>query len=169
METDKSYQAKIGIEQGAERLFVREDGEFKFFDESVTGEELKYLVWSKTFQTVICNSAGVLSVVNLPSCGTVIFSIVNTAMSNGSACLTSTSAVVGTEMLLLLRGVGNNAKVHVTFSGVSVRGRLASNDLSSIELYGSTNSTASMKMVCTGSSEWSVMEGNESVVENAES
>ena len=157
-ETNGTYQPKVGIEQGADTLYVREDGNMKFFDQDLTGAQLKYLLWSKTSQTIIANTAGVLSVINLPSAGVVIISAADAA-SNASAWLTSTSAIVGTEMLIMMRGAGVAASVFLSLSGVNLVG-LHSGSLSSVLLHLSVAavSNAYLKLLCTAADTWSIMD-----------
>lgn len=163
--TDASYQTDVGIERGGSKLFVRETGYFKFYDQDLTGEQLKYLVWSKTNQTTIINSAGVLSTVNLPSCGVVFISAADAA-SNASAWMTSTSAVIGTEMFILLRGAGVAVSVFVSLSGVTLVG-LGSGNLSSLKLHMSatTVSNAFVHLLCTAASTWSIIDKRGDVTE----
>ena len=167
-EQDSTYQPKVGFGQDNDGLYVREDGEFKFFDIDLTGAELKYLIWSKTYQTVIANTAGVLSVVNLPSAGVVMFSIA-AAASNASAWMTSTSAIVGTEMILMLRGAGVVGSIFVSMSGVTVLG-LHSAGLSSLKLHNSVAavSQAYVKLLCTATDTWSVMDKRGDVTEQGD-
>ena len=164
-ETNATYQPKVGIEQDADKVYIREDGYMKFFDQDLTGAQLKYLIWSKAYQTTIINSAGVLSTLNLPSVGVVLFSIADAA-SNASAWLTSTSAIVGTEMMLLMRGAGVAASIFVSLSGVNLVG-LGSGALSSLRLHMSatTISNAYVKLLCTAADTWSIMDKRGDVTE----
>jgi len=157
-ETSGTYQPKVGIEQGAEKIFVREDGYMKFFDADLTGAQLKYMLWTKTNQTTIINSAGVLSTINLPSAGVVFISAADAA-SNASAWLTSMSAVAGAEMMIILRGAGVAVSVFLSLSGVNLIG-LASGALSSLRLHMSATaiSNAFVHLLCTAADTWSIMD-----------
>lgn len=172
-EADSTYQPKVGLEQDADKLYVREDGYMKFFDQDLSGAQLKYMLWSKTYQTTIANSAGagsgVLSTINLPSCGVVIISAAD-ACSNASAWFTSTSATVGAEMFIITRGAGVAVSVFISTSGVSIVG-LGSTDLSSVILHMSatTVSNAFVHLLCTDTDEWSIVDLRGDVIEQGSS
>ncbi len=165
-EIDSSYSsAKVGIEQGAETLYIKSDGQLKFFDQDVTGSELKALIGAQINVTTIINSAGVLSTTTIPSnTGFVILSIADAA-SDASAFLPSCTQ--GQVMVLMARGVGSIGSVFISnLAGVSIVGFI-SGDMSSISFHLSANSQPFIRFACLSDNEWSVLETAGQVTLNA--
>jgi hypothetical protein len=139
----------------------------------ITASQARALLWNPTQFSIIQEStgagSGVLSVINLPSAGFIIISC-STACSNASAWMTSMTGIPGQRMIIMHRGVGNAASIFISMSGVSVVGTL-SGDLSSFTLHQSATavSQAYIEMVCTGSTEWSIIDQRGSVVQQGSS
>lgn len=149
-------QTKVGILQGGDTIFVKSDGYFNVNGADLTGAQLRSLLYVGLQTSVIANSAGVLSVVNLTSAGVQIFSIADAA-SNASAWFTS-GPVAGQKMFLMMRGAGNAGSVFISTSGVSLVGTI-STDLSSISLQNSADisSVGKLWLECFSDGEWSVV------------
>jgi hypothetical protein len=154
---DNTYQnEKVGRLQGAETLFVKSDGYFNVDDTDLTGAELKTNIYTALQATIIINSAGVLSTINLPSQhGYVVLSITDAA-SNASAWLQSCKK--GQVMVVMGRGAGSIGSVLISLiTGVSLVG-LISGDMSSISFHMSANSQPFIRLACLSDNEWSVIE-----------
>ena len=151
-EIDSSYQPKVGLEQGADGFYMKEDGTFKFYDTDLTGTQLRNMLIKKT---EIKGSGAVLSVINLPK-GYVVLKLV-TGNSNASAWLPSCTA--GDEMVVVLQNfaVESVLSVFISMSGCSLVGTQFS-DLSSISLHTSAASAAWIKFKSFTNDEWSVVE-----------
>lgn len=129
---------------------------FKDSSQAMTAQQMLSVLWAKTQHSVIANTAGVLSVTNLPSVGTIIFSMADAA-SNASAWFTSMAGVVGMQLILFMRGVGSTGSVYISTSGVSIVGT-TSGDISSISIQNSAASSGRLTLVCTDTDEWSIMD-----------
>lgn len=165
----KYPNAKVGFEQGAERLFVDSDGYFNFYSKDVSGAALRNVIYTRTQGTIMINSAGVLSDQGdgtappiLPSLQRVIVFSFTDAASNASARLCS--GFVGQELTLMTRGGGSTGSIviycsgHASgISGVVVVG-LLSGELSSITMRNSAASTGMVKLVCTTDGTWAVVD-----------
>lgn len=156
------------------------DFRFTSSNNTLSAAQMRALLWNQVQFSVIANSAGVLSVLNLPSSGYIIFSIADAA-SNASAWFTSIGNIPGQVMVLFMRGVGSTGSVFISMSGVSVVGTI-SGDLSSISLQNSgifrvgastgvglLSGMGFLKLLCTGADEWSVIEKTGGVVERGSS
>lgn len=164
-EINSTYQPKVGMEQGGDLLYVKADGNFKFFDSDVTGEQLKSLLYTQLQYTTIANSAGVLSVVNLPSQHGIVFLSVADAASNASAWLPSCKT--GQILTIVGRGVGSVGSVLIsTLTGVTIVG-LSVGDVSSIRFNYSAASAPFVRLVATADDEWSVVETKGQIIPQA--
>lgn len=162
-ERDANYcNSKVGIEQDAERIFIDSDGYFNVNSNDITGDQLDKFVQQRALQSIIANSAGVLSVINLPTGQDILIFSIADAASNASAWLTSETLVVGQQRTLIARGVGSVGSIFISMSGISVVGTL-SGDLSSIHLTCSATSFACVKLLATDTSEWSIVGRNTDV------
>lgn len=168
--SDSTYQnSKVTIPQGSDRISFDSDGYMEFYDgNTITGEQLRTFQYTNKLNQIIAASGGAISVVNLPSGGTVFLSLSN-GCSNASAWLTS--CVAGAELYVVIRrnGIGGESvgSVFISLSGVSLVG-LTAQDLSSISLHNSSGSAGYIKFVCLSNNEWSVLERDISkVVERA--
>lgn len=150
---DSTYQnAGINIPQGADRIDIDSDAYLDFYGDAVTGEEAKGVIYNAVNTVVIANSAGVLSVINLPvSAGIIIFSIADAA-SNASAWLTS-GVKAGMRLLMVTRGVGSTGSIIVSTSGVSINDGRVSN----IAIHNSADSAAAIELVGVADEEWAVV------------
>lgn len=166
-EINVNYTTKVGIERGAETLFCREDGNFKFYDADVTGQQMKDLIYLPTQKSTIANSAGALSVINLPSeYGLLAFSLA-TAASNASAWLTS-GVRIGQEMILMALNTNSVASIFISTSGCSVVGNMFA-DCSSISLHNSADSNGYIRLRCYTTDEWTIVERNGASAERSSS
>ena len=160
---DNDYpNSKVGIEQDAERLFIDSDGYFNVAGNDLTGDQIDKFVQQKALQSIIANSAGVLSVINLPTGQDIIIFSLADAASNASAWLTSETLVPGQRRTIITRGAGAAASVFLSMSGISVVGTL-SGDISSIHITHSATSFACLKLLATDTGEWSIIERNTDV------
>jgi len=178
-ETDASYTTKVGIEQKAEKIFVREDGIMKFFDVDFTGLFLRNNLLSRTMRGTTLGSA-VLSNLNsrVTSVGAIVGALSNdipggtwdfvldTGLSLFSMSMPIASEFSGVE--LIFRGAevitdGNVILLAGSAGGDSVLG-LQGSDLSSINL----SADFYLKFVSNGAI-WSVQDRNGSATEQASS
>lgn len=155
-ETSQTYKTKVGIEQDAETIFVREDGNLKFYDTDFTGQELKDMLYTNNQKTEILTSGGKLSTVANLTPG-VYYLRLSAGASNASAWLTSCSA--GDEVKVFLREYSTESvlSVFISMSGCSLVGTHYS-DLSSISLHTSDASAGWIVFHCYTAGEWSIME-----------
>jgi len=159
--------SKVGIEQGAEKLFVDSDGYFNFAGNDVTGQQLNELLYLQMQKSIIANSAGVLSVINLPSTyGLIQFSLA-TAASNASAWLTS-GPRVGQELILQMLTDNSVASVFISTSGCTIIGTRFG-DISSITLHQSAASNGFIRLKCFTAGAWSIIERNGATEERVSS
>jgi hypothetical protein len=153
---DNKYpNSKVGILQGAEKLFIDSDGYFSMNGNDVSGNQLDKFVQQRAQQITIINSAGVLSTINLPTGYDLIIVSVAAAASNASAWLCSETLAIGQKRLLLFRG-DSVGKVFLSTSGISVVGTM-SGEISSISITNSATSFAWIQLLATDTSEWSII------------
>lgn len=172
-EISNTYQEKVGLEQGGDRFYMKEDGEFKFYDTDFTGGNLRNFLKALYTKTIIINSAGVVSANGgsappvLPSNHGLIILSVGEAASNASARLAS--GKVGEVLTIITRGRGSTASVKIMlsggggFSGVSVVGIMGS-VLSSIDMNTSAASQGYVKLQCFTAGTWEVVDLNYTAV-----
>jgi len=170
-EQDKTYQTKVGEDQGGALVFVREDGYMKFFDTDFTGIQLRNFIRTQFTTAIIMNSAGVASAVPgdssppiLPSGIGYIFLSFADAASNASMRLCS--GKVGEEMRFFNRGGGSAWSILVFASGaagsgiagVSLMGRY-SGALSSIRFNASAaGSQVYLQLKCVVEGTWEIVD-----------
>jgi hypothetical protein len=180
---DDTYQnSKVGIEQGADTLFVDSDGYFRLNGTQYSGDTLGELINQLQLNNAtvkIMDSGTVLSGQGdgsappiLPSTyGIIIFSAVATNMS--ARMFSAGSA--GREVILMTRfGSTQSLVIYLSghtsgIAGAAVQGVLDSG-LSSIQLRGSAASHAVVKLVSDGST-WNVVgyeAANNNITLNAE-
>ncbi len=172
--------SEVGFRQDATKFFITEAGFFEFDIDGVlttiTGSQAKALLFYGGQVQVIANSAGVISTINMPSVGYIIYSIADAA-SNASAWFTSIAGTVGQVLTILMRGVGSTGSILMSTSGVSLVG-LISGDLSSIRIQNSgiyrvgastgvalLSGMGYIRLLCTAADEWSVIEKTGGIVE----
>lgn len=150
---DSNYSnTKVGIPQGADRLDVDSDGYLDFYGDAVTGEEAKGVIYNAVNTVIIANTAGVLSVTNLPiSVGIIMFSIADAA-SNASAWLTS-GVKAGMRLMLITRGVGSTGSIIISTSGVTINDGRVSN----FAMRNSADSAAAVELLGIADEEWAVV------------
>ena len=143
-----SANTDIALKQGGDT--------FQFFSEDyeVNATFLRAFLYGKTQVTTIANSAGVLSVTNVPLYdGTVIYSLADAA-SNASAYIQG--AVAGQEKTIVFRTGAVGSIFFSTATGVTLMGPLG--EISSINAHGSAASMPYIKMVGTDTDEWAVVD-----------
>jgi len=151
--SDNTYQnTKVQIPQGAEKISFDSDAELDFYSDSITGEQARDILYRATNTAIIANTAGVLSVINLPiSAGTIVFSIADAA-SNASAWFTS-GVKAGMRLFLVTRGVGSTGSIIISTSGVTINDGRVSN----IAMRNSADSAASVELRGIADEEWAVV------------
>lgn len=155
---DNTYQTDIAIKQGGDA--------FLFFGEEVTAAQAQGAfanVLLKQAVSVIANSAGALSVVNIPNTGIVIYSLA-TAASNASAYLGS--CVAGDEKIIIFRTTGAVASVLISTltASIAIRGLLSEGNISSIHAHGSAASNPVIKLLGIGTDSWAIVDTHGYVV-----
>lgn len=153
---DSTYQnSKVQLPLGADRLSIDSDGYFDFFGTTVSGQDLKNQLAFACLPSIIANSAGagsgVLSVINLPNVGLIIFSM-GDACSNASAWLCS-GVKAGQRMIILMRGVGSTGSVKISTSGVTINDTRCSN----ISIRNSVDSMAVIELIGIDDEKWAVV------------
>lgn len=157
---DNTFQNnKVYFPHAGDKLAFDSDGYLAFYDgNTITGDQLRTFLYTNQLYQVIAASAGKLSVINLPSGGTVIFSL-SIGCSNMSAWLTS--CLEGAKLFVTIRRNGMTAEsvgsVFISLSGVSLVG-LSGQDLSSISLHNSDGSAGYIVFVAESDNEWAVVE-----------
>lgn len=162
---DSTYQnTKVQIPQGADRISFDSDAYLNFYGDTITGEQARTFLYTNQLYQVIAASAGKLSVVNLPSGGTVIVSG-SIGCSNMSAWLTSCLAGARLRVVFRRNGMGDESlgSVYISLSGVSLVG-LSGQDLSSISLQNSQGSAGYILFYAESDNEWAVVERDQSKV-----
>jgi len=151
--SDDTYQnSKVQIPQGADKISFDDDAVLDFYSDEITGEEAHRQLYRGITTAVIANSAGALSVINLPiSAGIIIFSIADAA-SNASAWLTS-GVKAGMRLFVVTRGVGSTGSIIISTSGVTINGGRVSN----IVVHNSADSAASFELLGVADEEWAVV------------
>lgn len=170
---DDTYQnTKVYLPQGADRLAIDSDGLFDFYGDTRTGENLRSYLYTNNLNQTIAASAGVLSIVNLPSGGTVMLSA-SVGCSNMSAWLTSCIAGARLRIVWRYAGMGGESlgSVYISLSGVSLVG-LTNQDLSSVSIQQSAGSAGQIELLAVADNEWAVVsnsgtETNLQIVERA--
>lgn len=152
-----TYQEKVGLEQGADRFYMKEDGEFKFYDQDLTGLQLRDQLVSHYNEVTIGQGATstLLSVVNLPSG----YKWVNLSLTSTlvSASFWLTSCVAGQEVYLKIHaGSCASGQIDVSLSGCSLVGVRGTN-ISGFELTNSAASCPIVHLVCHTDDEWEVV------------
>jgi hypothetical protein len=153
---DSTYQnSKVQLPQGADRLSIDSDGYFDFFGTEVDGQSLLNQLGYAALVSSIGNSlgagSGVLSVINLPNVGLVIFSLGDGA-SNASAWLCS-GVKVGQRMVIITAGVGSTGSVMISTSGVTING----GRVSRIGIRNSADSIGMVQLLGIGDEQWAVI------------
>jgi hypothetical protein len=165
---DGTYQTKVSLERGGDRIQIDEAGYAYFKDTDVSGEQLKHINVPQVNQAIMINSAGVLSAQEatyppiLPSqYGMIVLSMADAA-SNASARLPS--AQQGNDLVIALRGGGSTCSVviycegHTSgLTGASVIG-YTSGAISNISMRGSAASNPILRLHAFSDGTWSVVD-----------
>ena len=155
MADDNTYQAKIYLEQGGNRLVVKSDGEFKFFNTNFTGTKLENFMKSNFIQTDYYRSGAVsfFNVSQMPVAYGYHCWSGNTTMSLGSVTL----AAPDSGCILFLDGTHliGDANLSVLVSGYSIINP-GSVELSSFEM----SAMGWARLVCIRLGQWAVVSGN---------
>jgi len=149
---DTTYQTGIALKQGGDS--------FLFYGEEITATQAKAVFDNGLLAqkvSVIANSAGVLSTVNIPNVGIVIYSLA-AAASNASALLGS--CVAGDEKILIFRTTGAVASVIISTltASILIRGFLSEGNISSIQARGSAASNPIIKLLGIGTDSWAIVD-----------
>jgi len=161
-ETGSSYQPKVGIEQGAGTIYVREDGNFKFYDTDRTGVFLRN--WSRSERTKTVTGISNVSLLS----GTAISGPPTISPAYGYHVFNATAAVsVGScdihdaseGNMLVIDGYGfiSGASIVILQTGInsaSIYNHLGSR-LSSILI---KSDDPYLKMICSTDGQWSIVE-----------
>jgi len=161
-EIDNTYLAKVGFERGGDRLYMKEDGEFKFFDLDVTGTELrsffragsKFNTWSQTSMALTSGAALAL----VPAYG---YHVIKDIAAAESAYMSLSTGKVGDELTLLVEGGVSNGLFTLGFSGAVSLYDIAGAKQSSLLLQCSAdNGSVFVFLKCFTDDIWSVIQIN---------
>lgn len=172
-ETDSTYQADVGIEQGATTMYVKQGGIMKWYDEEFVGSMLRALGRSNQVTTITNYSTGatVLSDTGgssppvLPSG----FGTIRIEASDGGTNLSARlhSANSGEVLDIVLMG-GSVASIIIYFSGhasgisgvnvIGLHHSAGASALSSISMRQSAGSFARVKLKALDSGSWAIAE-----------
>lgn len=152
-----TYQAKVGRYQGGNEFYMKSDGLFQFYDQELTGLELKTALYARQQQQIIGQGATstAFSVETYPgNVRMIVFSMTSTCIAGS---FNFSTVVQGEEVYLKIhQGSTASGEVTVTFSGASYVG-LKGSTLNSVTLQNSAASTAWLHMQCFTDGEWTVM------------
>ncbi len=157
-ETDSTYGPKVGKELGGDRFYVKEDGEFKFFDQVFTGTELKSMlrgtsglnVWSQTSMATTSGAALAL----VPAYG---YHVIKDIAAAESAYMSLSAANIGDEFIILTEGNGSNGLFTLGFSGDISLYDVAQAKMSSLTLaFSADNGSTFIHLKCFETGKWSV-------------
>ena len=160
--------SKVGTTQDADRIWIDSDGFFAPNNTDLTGQQVYDELYLRTQNQIIINSAGALSVINLPSDVGYLKLSITAAASNASAWLTSGHARVGNEIIIQVGGDASVGSVFISTSGVSIVG-IKFVDLSSISLLQSATSDGKVVLRSYTDDEWTIVDRNDAVVERVSS
>ena len=172
-ENDRTYQPKVGIKQGADTLYCRDDGYFEWGNEPFIGRMLKALGRSNKVTTItnystgatVLSDAGGSSPPVLPSG----YGTIRIEASDGGTNLSARlhSANSGEVLDIVLFG-GSVASIIIYFSGhtsgisgvnvVGLEHSATASALSSISMRQSAASFARIKLKALDSGSWAVVE-----------
>jgi hypothetical protein len=152
------YNSLVGFEQGAERIFVKENGKINVNGNDIAGSFMNNFLYPKTKQQTIVNSAGVLSTVTVPENVGVVFYNLGDAASNASAVLGNPG--LGEEKILYFTGGSVGSVLFAPSTGVSLVGFKAGGNgaLSTISMRHSAASHAVVKLLGISASCWAVID-----------
>jgi hypothetical protein len=143
---DQNNNTNIALEQGGDAFF--------FYQERVSAESLKALLYKKTQVQIVANSAGRLSTISIPDVGFVIFSLA-TAASNASAWLGG--CIAGEEKVLYFRTTGAVASVFISMdASVTLWGPIGL--VSHIHAHGSAASNPVITLRGIADDTWAVVD-----------
>lgn len=164
---DGKHMTKVGIEQGAERIFIDDDGYFNVDGVDVTGNQLRNALYApmQILRPTMANTQS-LTEKNLTSgIGVVIFS---TTSNWTNISFWVTSCVAGMEVFLLMRpgsATGQSGKIWISGSGCSIMSPHGA-DISGFFMRNSSNSQAMVRLRCFEDDEWCVIETREGYAES---
>lgn len=163
-EIDGSYQAKVGREQGGDRFYMKEDGEFKFFEEDYTGKFLNGIMRSrKTFNTWDVASMGTASGAKgllTPAYGVV--QIIDMA-ANESGYMSLASAEIGDDLIFTAHNNTSNAVVTIGMTAINTASLYNQSLVRCSALrfsLSTTNGSCFVHLRCFTEGIWSVLELN---------
>ena len=153
------FDAEVGRDQGATRLFVTTDGFFNVGDvqggangTDITGSQLRNIFLTDLTRYNINNSAGVLSVIQIPTLYGYVYFSCTTAASQASANLPS--AEKGATLILWFKGVQSNLSL-LKGNAISIEG-IRGSDLSCFNVINGSVNSAFVELICFTQGCWSV-------------
>lgn len=153
-----TYQAKVGRYQGGDEFYMKTDGLFQFYDQELTGLELKQALYTRQVKLTIGQGATstAFSVETYPGdVGMINFSMTSTCIAGS---FNFSTVLQGEEVFMkVVQGSTISGEVTVTFSGCSYVGLMGST-LNSVTLQNSAGSTAWLHMRSFADDEWTVMD-----------
>jgi len=162
-EISATYQPKVGSEQGGDKLYIKEDGEFKFYDTDVTGLQLRNMLalslnGEKDILLSGVNLVVATSCINMVS--NYIMYKVSFASNAANLSWFITSCVAGQEVYV--RTVNGSAAagsggLHIETSGCSIA-YLSGTGINSIFLSDAIGSSPFVHLRCFTDGQWTVLE-----------
>ena len=160
-EISATYQPKVGSEQGGDKLYIKEDGEFKFYDTDVTGLQLRnsLALFTNGEKDVLLSGTNTViatSCINLVS----NYAYYKISLASNATALSFylTSCVVGQEVYL--RCVGGSTAysgvVHLLVSGCGINGY--STSTTSFVMTAVAGSAPFVHLRCVTANQWTVLE-----------
>jgi len=161
---DETYQVGIGIEQGAQKLFVGEEAELKFFDEEFSGKRLKHMIMSMGTLTNYISETSVLAAsVFSPEYG---YAMLSLAAGCSKASIKLPSAQVGARLVINLQNVESGAAISILAASAGGNASLTGidgTDLSALAVDAS-NKDGIVTLVAIDEDSWAVVENAGGVV-----
>jgi hypothetical protein len=160
---DKYPNSKVGIKQGADTIFIDDDGYFNVDGVNVTGDQLRNALYAPMQIQRPVNSTLTTSYADsqknlISGVGVVIFS---TTSNHINMSFWLTSCLAGREVIMMIRAgsvTGASGVIWVSTSGCSLVGILGDAGISGFFLRGSAASQAYVKLKCLTDGEWSVVD-----------
>lgn len=176
-EIDNSYQPKVGIERPGDRLYMKEEGEFKFFDADYTGATLRNFFRSNFTGTLwglasvsLISGADVSTPPTLtPAYGYHRFKI---GIVASKASIDIRQASKGDILVFDMGLAGSTASLEILQTGINSVSLFTTQGsrVSSIA-FGANNDShlrPFLKMVCSEEAKWSVVEASGGALIQAE-
>ena len=157
---DKYVNSLVGRAQGANRFFMKAAGYFQFYDQELTGLQLKNMIGNQlSVQRIFVEQAsatGDFSVVNLPTNKGHIYLSMTSNTAVGGASFYMTSCVAGQDVWIhIAPGSVASGTVALAMSGCSLVH--LGEPFTSLTLYNSGASNAAVHLQCINDDEWTVV------------